>query len=117
MHIIRTWDELARHLDGPVDPDTRHLLEQRRSELIDYGDLEELGTFALIQPGDTPATIQNLLGYRLILDGMPMWEWVKRHGSIFEAPVIISDGFGHVLIIPATNDIDPDLLALCREHA
>ncbi|WP_311270691.1 hypothetical protein [Sphingobium sp. WCS2017Hpa-17] len=113
MHIIRTWPELA---DWSGDADIAALLRLRRDQLIDCGDLPDIGTFAIVEEGDTLADIEMALGL-IITNGSPAWEWVIRHGSIFEAPVIVSDGFGHVLIVPDAEGIDPDLLALCRDHA
>lgn len=118
MHIIRTWTALADWLTHPTDPDTATLLELRRDQLKENGDLEDVGIFVLIQPGDTLGDIEVALGIPILIDGTPSWEWVVRHGAIFEAPIILSDdGFGHVLIVPDTNGIDPVLLALCRDHA
>lgn len=118
MHTITTWAELARYLQEPIHPDLRGLLETRRDQLAEYGDLSELGTFNFVQPGDTLEAIETALRFPLIMDGAPTWEWVERHGPFFEAPIILSDdGFGHVLIVQDTESTDPTLLALCREHA
>lgn len=115
MHIIRTWPELA---DWSGHPDIVSLLRLRRDQLMDCGDLTEIGTFVIVEPGDALAEIELALGFPVIMGGVPTWEWVMRHGAIFEAPVIVSDdGFGHVLIMPDTEGIDPRLLALCRHHA
>lgn len=118
MYIIRTWPELADWLEQPADVDIAALLRLLRDQLIDCGDLTEIGTFVIVEPGDTLADIEATLGISIIIDGTPTWEWVMRHGSIFEAPIILSDdGFGHVLIVPDADGIDPRLLALCRDHA
>lgn len=115
MHILRTWPELA---DWSDHPDIVDLLQERRDQLIDCGALPDIGTFVIIQLGDTLRDIEKALGVSIILDGSPTWEWVLRHGSIFEAPIILSDdGFGHVLIVPDAEGIDPRLLSLCRAHA
>ncbi|MBJ7441540.1 hypothetical protein EPO44_18465 [bacterium] len=118
MHIIRTWTELADWLAQPSDPDISNLLQLRRAQLIDCGDLPDIGTFAIVEPGDALADIEAALGVAIIIDSTPTWEWVMRHNSIFETPIILSDdGFGHVLIVPEADGIDPDLLTLCRAHA
>lgn len=117
MHILRTWAELAEWLDRPTDPAIASLLQMRRDQLIDCGDLTDIGTFVIVEPGDTLADIELALGFPITMGGAPTWEWVVRHGAIFEAPVIVSDGFGHVLIVPDAIGIDPDLLALCRAKA
>lgn len=118
MHIIRTWPELAAWLERPADPETAALLRLRRDQLMDCGDLTDIGTFAIVEPGDPLADIELALGFPVTMDGSPTWEWVLRHSSIFEAPIILSDdGFGHVLIVPDADGIDPHLLALCRANA
>lgn len=117
MHIIRTWAELADWLAQPSDPDIAFLLQRRRDELLDCGELNEIGTFAIVEPRDALTDVELALGFPIRIDGAPTWEWVMRHGSIFEAPFIVSDGFGHVLIVPDVEGIDTRLLALCRDHA
>lgn len=118
MHIIRTWPELADWLGRPADTDIATLLRLRRDQLIDCGDLTEIGTFVIVEPGDALADIELALGFPITMEGSPTWEWVMRHGSIFEAPIILTDdGFGHVLIVPDADGIDPNLLALCRANA
>lgn len=117
MHIIRTWAELADWLAQPSDPDIASLLQRRRDELLDCGELNEIGTFAIVEPRDALADIELALGITIIIEGAPTWEWVMRHGSIFEAPIILSDsGWGYVLIVPNADGIDPKLLSLCRGH-
>lgn len=118
MQIIRTWADLAHYVNGPIDPDIKCLLLTRRDQLMEFGDLTDLGTFALVQPGDRLCDIEAELGFSIVIDAVPAWEWIERHGAIWEAPVILSDdGFGNVLIVPDVEGIDPRLLALCREHA
>lgn len=118
MHIIRTWEQLADWLERPTNPDIAALLKLRRDQLIDCGDLTEIGTFAIVQSGDPLTAIEIALGVAITVDGTPTWEWLERHGAIWEAPFILSDdGFGHVLIVPDAEGIDPQLLALCRANA
>ncbi|MBJ7442587.1 MAG: hypothetical protein JHD35_26695 [Sphingopyxis sp.] len=117
MHIIRTWPELADWLENPVHRDIAALLRLRRDQLIDCGDQTEIGTFVIVERGDALADMESALDFPITMAGSPTWEWVMRHGAIFEAPVILSDdGFGHVLIVPDADGIDPDLLTLCRAH-
>lgn len=114
MHIIRTWAELAL---WPQDDDIGRLLQERHKQLGEYGDLEQLGTFIIVQRGDAYADVEQAVGFPIDEDGTPNWEWIELHGSIFEAPIILTDdGFGHVLIIPDEPTTDPHLLALCRKY-
>lgn len=116
MNIIRTWAELAAWLDHAIDPDIASLLQLRRAELIECGELTGIGTFAIVEQGDMLGDIETALGVPVVIDGAPTFEWVMRHGKTYEAPIIVSDGFGHVLIVPNVEGIDPRLLALCRAH-
>lgn len=85
---------------------------------MEFGDLNDIGTFVIVESGDTLADIESALGVSITMNGSPTWEWVIRHGSIFEAPIILSDsGWGHVLIVPDTEGIDARLLSLCRDNA
>ena len=114
MEIISTWPQI----DGQTDPDIKQLLLTRRDQMAEHGDLEELGTFIIVQPGDTFAAIERAVGAPITTADSPNWEWLERHGWFFEAPIILTDdGYGHVLIIPDDEAIDPTLLALCRQHA
>jgi hypothetical protein len=118
MQTLRTWAELADWLEHPTHPDIAALLQLRRDQLRPLSDLIDIGTFIVVQPGDTVGGIEAALGVAITNDGSPTWEWVLRHGAIFEAPIILSDdGFGYVLIVADTHGIDPALLALCRDHA
>lgn len=118
MHILHTWSELVAYLDSPIDPDLKALLRTRRDQLMEYGDLSELGIFVIIQQGDTMTAIEEAVGWPILMDGIPAFEWVQRHGTIFEMPFVLSDsGAGHVLIVPDGEGIDPTLLELCRAYA
>ncbi|QGP77775.1 hypothetical protein [Sphingobium sp. CAP-1] len=114
MHIIRTWPELA---DWSGDADIVALLRLRRDQLIDCSDLTDIGTFAIVEAGDTLGSIEKALGVTIVIGGSPTWEWVMRHGAIYEAPIVVSDGFGHVLIVQDAEGVDPRLLSLCRANA
>lgn len=79
-------------------------------------ELAALACFVLIEPGDTIPAIEAELHLSIAPD--PMWEWLQDHGGIWEAPFILTDdGYGHVLLIPNREGIDPALLKLCRNHA
>lgn len=118
MEIIRTWAELAAYLDSPITPDLNTLLQTRRDQLMEYGDLSELGEFIILQPGDTIAAIAKATGWPILMEDVPTFEWVQRHGSVFEMPFVLSDsGAGHVLFVPDAGGIDPALLDLCRAFA
>jgi hypothetical protein len=118
MNIICTWEALDDWVRACPDPDIAALLQTRRDQLIDLGALEEVGVFVIMEAGDRLSALEEAMGVPLVTDCAPNWEWVVRHGSIFEAPVVLSDdGFGHILVVPDTEGIDPELRALLREHA
>lgn len=118
MHIINTWAELDAYLCGPIPTDLKALLATRRDQLQEYGDLSDLGMFAVIEPGDTIDSISEAVGWPILMEGIPTFEWVQLHGGIFEMPFVLSDsGSGHVLFVPDQQDINPALLELCRDNA
>ena len=118
MNIICTSEALDNWVRACPDPDIAALLQTRRDQLIDLGALEEVGVFVIVEAGDTMSAVEQTVGVSFVTDGQPNWEWVQRHGLVFEAPIILSDdGFGHVLIVPDIEGIDPLLRALLREHA
>ena len=81
MHIINTWTELDAYLSGPIPTDLKDLLATRRDQLQEYGDLSDLGVFAIIQPGDTIDSISEAVGWPILMEGIPTFEWVQRHSG------------------------------------
>jgi len=128
MHIIRTWADVSAYLDGSIDPALAQLLQTRRDQLIDLGDLPDLGTFVIIDCGDELQTIEGALQLPIatnLIDGkrfgdpdfMPSFEFIQRHDGCYELVFILSDdGFGHVVIVPDAEGVDSALLELCRTY-
>ena len=128
MDIIRSWEEMASYLDDIVDHTLAQLLTTRRQQLHGYGELSELGSFAIVQSGDTLAAIEAALELSIatnFVDGkrfgdpdfMPSWESIERYSGWFALTYILTDdGFGHVVIVPDAEGIDPILLELCRAY-
>lgn len=131
MISIRSSAEMARALTLPLNPDLLELLALRRDQLFEHDgyDLGELAHFIVAEPADTVAAIEGVVGMPLATNlvddskyGDPgftaNFEYVERHGAWFEAVTIVSDdGFGIVLFVPDSPDIDPALLGLVRDHA
>jgi hypothetical protein len=130
MLIIKGEADLARALASSVDAELKRLLTLRRDQLLhdtDY-DLEELANFIVAQPGDLINAIEAALGFPVavnLVDGArfgdpefePSFEWIEQCGEWFELAFILSDdGFGHVLLVPDIEGVDPVLLALCRTY-
>lgn len=130
MHIIRNSAAMAATLDNMTDTDpVKRLLQQRTIELAAYEqDIGDLACFAIIEPGDTLPAIEAELNLPIatnLIDGSrygdpdftPCWEWIMDHGGCWEMPFIMTDdGYGHVLIVPNSEGIDPELLSLCRYY-
>ncbi|WP_150294600.1 hypothetical protein [Sphingobium estronivorans] len=101
------------------------LADVRNARLDQLGEYSDLATFIIVEPGDRPEDIQPDPTINLV-DGLafghpdyvPSWESCERHDDAWELCFILSDdGFGHIILIPDREGIDPRLLALCREHA
>jgi predicted metal-dependent peptidase len=131
MISIRSSADMAETLSSLLDPDLRRLLTERRDQLLDYDgyDLGDLVHIIVVQQhADTLAAVEAEAGVPLatnLVDGgqlgepdfEPCFEYVERHGGLYEAVLVLSDdGFGLVLIVPDRIDTDPDLLALLRRQ-
>lgn len=119
MIVIRTAEDLARVLSEPPDPELLSLLQAQADRLAEYPDFtfEELGMFAIVQPGDDLNSIDAAIGWALLDDdtfARPV-ELIVQHGSWIEATFILSDdGFGLVLFVPIDASTDSQLLAACK---
>ena len=130
MLMIKGEADLARALASSIDDELKSLLALRRDQLLHDTDykLEELAHFVVVQPGDPLDAVETALGFPVtvnLVDGArfgdpdyePSFEWVEQHGGWWELAYVLSDdGFGHVLLIPDHEGVDPTLLALCREY-
>ena len=130
MISIKSTADMARALSLPIDAELKRLLALRRDQLLahDGYDLGALAHFVVVEPLDTLASIEGVVGVPLsanLVDGSKLgdlgftanFEYVARHGTWFEAVMILSDdGFGVVLFVPDRPDTDTTLLALVRDH-
>ena len=129
MLTLTNGGSLARALKLPIDPRLKQLLTLRRDQLAEFGDLSEIARFVIVQPGDSLDALEKELGFSVFrnpVDGRqfgdpefdPGWEWLADHGFAWELCFIYDDsGFGHVVIIPNEQGIDPELLRLCQAYA
>lgn len=120
MRIISNGTDLAAKLASAVDPPLNALLIGRRDQLLTdtYHEYEigELVRWVLVDPGDTLAAIEAAVGRSI--DHDPPWEWVMRHGRLYEATIVLSDdGYGVILIVPDEEGIDPTLISHLRNEA
>lgn len=130
MISIKSTADIARALSLPIDAELKRLLALRRDQLLEHDgyDLGELAHFVVVEPVDMLAAIEGVVGVPLsanLVDGSKLgdlgftanFEYVARHGTWFEAVMILSDdGFGVVLFVPDRPDIDATLIELVRKH-
>ncbi|MCK8457890.1 hypothetical protein [Sphingomonas faeni] len=118
---------MDRALVSLLDPALRRLLTLRRDQLAEDGlDLDEIVHIIVVRPGDTLAEVEAEAGVAIgtnLVDGRklgdpefePLFEYVNRKDGWLEAVMILSDdGFGLVLFVPDTIDIDPAISLLLR---
>jgi hypothetical protein len=129
MLSIADGGSLSCALNSPIDPRLKRLLRQRREQLGSEYPLEELANFSIIEAGDTPADVEQTIGFSVFhnpVDGSrfgehdwtPGWEWIDDHGFAYELCFILDDsGFGHVVIIPKQKGVAPELIRLCETFA
>lgn len=130
MLSIRNSADMDRALVSLLDPALRRLLTLRRDQLAEDGlDLEEIAHFIVVRPDDTLAEVEAEAGVAIatnLVDGSrlgdpefePLFEYVTRKDGWLEAVMILSsDGFGLVLFVPDTIEIDPAISLLLRRHA
>lgn len=112
MNIIDTHTAMARALDQPLDPGLKRLLALRRDQMAGDGEVR----FVVVEASDTTTDIEATIGFPLLLDDQPQWEWVERHGDIIEVAFIFGEA-ADVLLVPNHDDTDANLIALLRLHA
>ncbi|MFT3962231.1 hypothetical protein [Propionivibrio sp.] len=128
MLILNDPETVARLTNAQV----RQLIEQRIEEISAScpWDADELGPFVVVEPGDTAADLETVMGFS-ILRGLyddsrfgdaafaPAFEFAESHDDqLFELVYIVGDGgYGYNLIVINAPGIDPTLLAFCRTYA
>ena len=125
MRVLRN----NKDVDAIHQPSIRQLIQQRLSELDLDEPYDRMGDLILVEPGDTPAFLEATTGIWITsglfgdskygeVEFMPSFEWLEHQADCYEMLFVISDdGFGTVLFVPDSPDIDPDLLAFCRRYA
>ena len=109
-------DQDLNDLAEPLRREVVSCLARWRSAKLGPTDYEAL--VALVEPGDSVATVAALLGDIADEDFVLPAEWVTDLGCVFEAYICWSDdGYGVSLLVPNDDAIDPVLLALCRDLA
>ncbi|WP_396594845.1 hypothetical protein [Brevundimonas sp. R86498] len=103
--------------DPTIDPELRALIGLRVWQLDDvrHQPLGETVQFVVVQPGDTPDTIHESVGFPICWDqaDQPGWEWMEDHGAWFELAYVLSDDLGLVVFVADHPDTNPTLLFNC----
>lgn len=108
--LVLTTARAIRHAADACAKDVPVPLLERYAALIET---EPIAWLFILQPGDRA---EQLAEFR----GRPFegWEFILEEGGWYEAVFVLGDdGFGHVVLIPDSEAIDPALLALCRSYA
>jgi len=127
MLLLRSPEDVERVEDAYM----RALLDQRFRDIAVPGySYDELGMFIVVEPGDTISDIERVGGIWITTglfgdvkygeeDFSPCFEVLEAHsGRCFEMAYILNDdGYGVIVIVPETNDMDAELMRFCREYA
>ena len=113
MRIMDSAQALADALARPLDPALRRLLLLRRDQL--GGDVDDIARFIVVEPPDSAADVEAAIGFPLLLDGLPAWEWSERHDGWIEVVFVFGEA-ADVLLVPDRDDLDPTLTALMLDH-
>jgi len=120
MHTLRHAHEVSAFNATCPDPNLIRLVQQRYGELMADDDttMEELVFFVVLEPADTQAELERVLGTELMTpEGHPLWEDLEEHATCYEMVMVLSSsGYGALVLVPK-GDADPNLLTLCRRHA
>lgn len=112
MLTITSRAQLRRAiLDARLDVHLRALLRLRFEQLGGMG-----AVWHLVQPGDTLGNAEIAIGWPMLDDGEPCWEWTRAHpGGWHEITFITGDGDpAQVLIVGP--DACASILDVIRAH-
>lgn len=127
MLSLPNLDAMNAVLAQPMEPVLHELLSDRVADAIACG-YEHRTHIIICEPGDTEADFLREAAFsplRNTLSGwrygdacfQPQWDWAARHDGWFEWLACIGkDGFAFIILVPDSEDIDPTLLAMLREH-
>jgi hypothetical protein len=115
MHIFRD----SASIRGAVTqlPAVAPYISKRIEELSEYADydLAELVHIIVVETGDTLAELDAALGFAIEDRAV---DAIDSHPRVYElAYVVGQDGFGFVVYVPRSPDIDPRLLEVAATRA
>ena len=114
-------------LAGPLDSKLRQLLSDRLTDAIACG-CEHLTHLIICEPGDTEADFRREGAFSPFCNPLsdtrygdpgfePHWDWAGCHDGFYEWLTCIgNDGFAFIVLVPDSEGVDPQLLAMLREH-
>ena len=128
MITIYDSQKMAIFLSGSIDPNLKTILLDRLELLAGFSewDLADLAHFIIVQPGDCIDAVETELGispFVNLVDGArypdsrfePNWEHCIVHKGYFDLTFALCDaGLAICLLVPDRDDIEPQLLELCR---
>ena len=131
MRFLRDTSSINSEIKENPDPAIANLLTRHLEFGAEFNpdDPADLLTVFVIEPGDTLTTIDAAMngcfltnhysGRRFGDPGFaPCFETLEEYPTLYEMLFIQSDeGHALVVLIPKTSAIDPELLALCAQHA
>ena len=115
-------------LDARLEPELRNLLTERIQDAAE-SDVLNMTTFLVVEPGDREQDIVDEIGLSPLvnpIDGArygaatfhPYWDLLCDRGAYFEMIICVgSSGFAYDLILSASDEMQQELVALCREYA
>ena len=130
MRVLRYAESLNNEIKSTTDPHIAHLLTRHVQFAIASEDLElGLLTVLVVEQGDTLQTVDDAMDGHFLEDAYfdrrygdpdfkPCFETLEEYPTFYEMLFVQSDE-GHcvTVLIPKSPGIDPELLALCSQHA
>ena len=120
MLSITDRDALTAALtdDPTLDADLRALLGLRAWQLDDdrTRPLAEIVKIVVVQPGDTPETINAAVGFPICFElaDQPSFEWLEDWGSYWELAYVLTDDLGLLVFVQDDPGVDFGLRFNCH---
>jgi hypothetical protein len=119
MLSISDGEALSRVLVSPLDIRLKRLLQIRSDQLSEK--IADHVHFAIVQPGDPPDAVEEIVGLRIFATAEYRPDWVQEHPCAFEMVFDLTEEFTQVVIIPKDKGIDRQLIdyaaTIASEHA
>ena len=108
----------------------RRLVQKRINDLGGESfDSNELGYFLVVEARDTIAAIQTQVGFNILYNRLtgirfeatgfnPSFEFIEEFVSCYDMVLVLDDtGIGIEFFVPKEEDINTELIAMCKQHA